>query len=150
MAAGLLVTSAIVALIVVVAGRTTNAELAVAPPALLSLAMLTAAGGGLLMAGFALVFKKTRSIVLLMTFGLMPVMMADGVASWVNQSPAALLLPFVGPLGIAKGMIIDPGAWSWSMVAITTLASLGYFILGLVLFSHLRMVAMRRGTVGHY
>lgn len=150
MAAGLLVTGAIVAVVAFAAGRLTGSDLALAPLAMLLLALLTAAGGGLLMAGFALVFKKTRSIALLMTFGLMPVMMADGAASWVQQWPAALMLPFVGPLGLAKGLVIDPGAWSWSMVAMAAVASLGYFALGFALFSRLRRVAMRRGTVGQY
>ncbi|MGS1079555.1 hypothetical protein [Pseudoxanthomonas beigongshangi] len=150
MAASLLVTGAIVALIALVAGRLTSLDLSGASLASLALAVVTAAGGGLLMAGFALVFKKTRAIALLVTFGLMPVMMADSAAVWISQAPATLLLPFVGPLGLAKVALIDPAAWRWPAFAMAALMSFAYFALGLLLFSRMRVIAMRRGTIGQY
>lgn len=150
MLASVMVTGAIVAVVALVAGGMAHLALAPGAFASLGLAVITAAGGGLVMAGCALVFKKTRSISLLLTFGLMPLMMADGATQWIDTLPAALLLPFVGPMGLAKGAVLDPAGWSWSAFALASLASCGYFAAGLLLFSRMRRVAMRRGTIGHY
>jgi len=150
MAASMIVTGAIVVVIVLLADRLADFSLSGTALASLALAVLTAAGGGFLLAGVALLLKKTRALVLLATFGLMPVMMADGAATWVGGSPAALLLPFVGPMGLAKAALIDPAAWRWTTFALAAAVSAVYFLIGLGLFNLLRGRAMRHGTIGHY
>jgi ABC-2 type transport system permease protein len=150
MAAGIVITGGIVASIVLLAGRLTELDVSAAALLSLGLAIVTAAGGGFLLAGFALRFKKTRALVLLATFGLMPVMMADGSAAWITQTPAMLVLPFVGPMGLAKAALLDPAAWSWATFGAVAAASVAYFLIGLFLFGRLRSRAMRLGTIGQY
>lgn len=150
MAASVLVSSVIVAVIALIAGRVATLQ----PSALAGLALLpallTAAGGGLALAGIALVLKKVRAIVLLVTFGLMPVMMSDGVATWVGEAPALLAVPFVGPMGLAKAAVIDPAGWQWSGFGTAVLAAIGYFGLGWWMHRRMWRVAMRRGAIGQY
>ncbi len=150
MSAGVVVTGAIVSGIVLLVGRIAEVELSAQALAAVALALVTAAGAGFVLAGVALLFKKTRALVLLATFGLMPVMIADGAAAWIGTSSATLLLPFVGPMGLAKAVVMDSTSWSWSAFCIALGASLAYFVIGLVLFGRMRLRAMRRATIGHY
>ncbi|MBZ4038544.1 hypothetical protein [Novilysobacter selenitireducens] len=150
MSAGVVVTGAIVSGIVLLVGRIAEVELSAQALAAVALALVTAAGAGFVLAGVALLFKKTRALVLLATFGLMPVMIADGAAAWIGTSSATLLLPFVGPMGLAKAVVMDSTSWSWGAFCIALGASLAYFVIGLVLFGRMRLRAMRRATIGHY
>ncbi|MFP7722617.1 hypothetical protein [Lysobacter sp. A3-1-A15] len=150
MVAGVVVTGTIVAVIVLVVGRLADIGLVAPAVASVALALLTAAGGGFLLAGVALLVKKTRALVLLATFGLMPVMMADSAVQWIGATPSMLLLPFVGPMGLAKAVLLGHPAWSWTAFAITAAVSVVYFAIGYLLFSRMRIAAMRRGTIGHY
>lgn len=150
MLAGTIVTAGIVAVVALLVGSFTGARLGATECALLGLACVTAAGGGFALAGVSLLLKRSRSLVLLVTFGLMPVMMSSAPADWVRRSEFALWIPFVGPLGLAKASLQHghvPGAGE---VGIATVAALLYLGMGLLAFRALRMRAMRRGTIGHY
>ena len=150
MFAGVVVTGSIVGVIVLLVGRLAAVDLSAQALAAVALALVTAAGAGFVLAGVALLFKKTRALVLLATFGLMPVMIADGAATWIGASSATLLLPFVGPMGLAKAVVLDSTTWSWGAFCVALGASLAYFVIGFALFGRMRLRAMRRATIGHY
>ncbi len=115
-----------------------------------ALTVVTAAGGGFALAGAALLVKKTRAIVLLATLGLMPVMMTNDSASWVQHGLPALLVPFLGPIGLAKTTLLMPAQWTWSAFGVTAVASLLYLLVGIALFNAMRRRAMHLGTIGYY
>lgn len=150
MVAGTMVTLMIVSVVAIAMGSATSARLGALEFGLLALACLTAAGGGFALAGVSLLLKRSRSLVLLVTFGLMPVMMSSAPATWVRDSDAILLIPFVGPIGLAKAALQDGRAPTAHEVAALGAVALGSLVVGLLLFRAMREQAMQRGTIGQY
>jgi ABC-type polysaccharide/polyol phosphate export permease len=150
MIAGVGMTLLMVSVLAIAMGVFTSARLGGIELLLLALACVTAAGGGFALAGVSLVVKRSRALVLLATFGMMPVMMSAMPATWVASNKLALLAPLVGPIGLARGSLQFGHVPGLLDLACTALASLAYLWLGMQLFQRLREFAMRRGTIGHY
>jgi ABC-2 type transport system permease protein len=150
MLAGVAMTLAMVSVLAIAMGVFTSARLGAVEVLLLALACVTAAGGGFALAGVSLVVKRSRALVLLATFGMMPVMMSAAPAAWVASHKLVLLAPLVGPIGLARGALQFGRTPGLLDVACVALASLAYLWLGMQVFQRLRAFAMRRGTIGHY
>lgn len=150
MIAGTVVTLAIVGIVAAVMGAAASARLGLIECALLVLACVTAAGGGFALAGVALLLKRSRSLVLLVTFGLMPVMMSGVPASWTQGDNAILAVPFLGPIGLAKASLQGGRVPTLQEASILAAVSLTCLVAGVLTFRTLRERAMRRGTIGQY
>ena len=127
------------------------ARLAITPFSVLMmvLAALTTTGFGLALGGVALLIKRTRALVLLISIGLMSLMFGDahlvttGMTGWWALPVAPLVL-------LAKAELVSSLALNAAQWLTVILVPVGYLLLGGAAFHALYQRARRRGTIGKF
>lgn len=113
--------------------------------------MLTVAacyGLGFIMGGLALIFKRIQS-----SFQILQFIFVAFVAVPINQYTWIKYLPLTMGNNLMRQVMVD-GTRLWHLptadLIVTTVVGIGYFLLGIAVFSWCINVARKQGLMGHY
>ncbi|WP_100658489.1 ABC transporter permease [Alteromonas flava] len=113
--------------------------------AILFLAAPSLIGLGLIISGFALVFKKVETLGALLTIGLMGLVALDGLPLNVFT-----FLPFVAGASLAREVVLEQLPANGLYVGIVALNSALYLAAGWQVFRLLERMVKRRNLIGQY
>jgi ABC-2 type transport system permease protein len=112
---------------------------------LLMLAAPSLVGLGLMISGFALVFKKVETVGAMLTLGLMGLVALDGLP----VSPLTLL-PFVPGASLTREVILHNAAMNYQHLVIVLVNSAAYLSVGWWVFNVCAKAAKKRNLIGQY
>ncbi|MDC0601668.1 ABC transporter permease [Aliiglaciecola sp.] len=113
--------------------------------AALLLAAPSLVGLGLIVSGFALVFKRVDTLGQMLTLALMALVALEGL-----PFGPITLLPFTPGVSLARDWVLNGSPLQMYDVAIVTLNSALYLFVGSAIFKHFEQVAKRKNLIGQY
>ncbi|MBZ6496165.1 ABC transporter [Natrinema longum] len=135
-------------LMLVTTGRSLTVDLVTIVP-LLVMTILPAVGIGYFIAGLSLLYKRIENVQQLLQFGFVGLIAAPGAV----QGPILVFLPLsFGSDLLMRAMTDGTRLWEFSLLELTALvgSSVGYLVVGYVIFGRFVERTRKRGIMGHY